>query len=397
MKNKQPVSFVIAIVLMWTLPAMSTDIYLPSMPVMASFFNTTISQIQLTIFFYTAGFSIGALFFGPISDRIGRRPVVLGSLIFSAITSLVACLAPDLTILFIARFCQGVALVGVASTMRAITKDISPDSESMAKFGAILGIAIPIAAALAPIIGGYIEKYLNWRVSFGFLFVYVVIFLIYAIKKFPETNHDKLERPFKYLLLDYQEVLLNRQFFSYNTVTAMSLSAMYAYLTISPTLMQIKCHLDPEEFGYTNILISLALVASSFLNSKLIRRFGINRLIKAGVKIIGISGMLLVIGGIIPSSNPIIILIPVTIMAFGCGLIFPNASAGGMSIFAKSAGTAGAIYACVQMLGGSMGSGLISLLSHTYDAQLCLGVLFIIQTFIGLIAVSYLTKHDISH
>lgn len=393
MKKQYSVSLVVAIVLMWTLPAMSTDIYLPSLPNMAKYFDVTLSEVQLTIFFYTMGFSIGALFFGPISDRIGRRPVVIASMAFSAITSLVACITPNLTVLFIARFLQGVGLVGVASTMRAITKDVSPDAASMAKFGAILGIAVPIASAVAPILGGYFERFFYWRMSFAFLFVYILIFLVYSIKKFPETNHEKLERPFKYLLKDYKEVLFNRTFFSYNLVTAMSLSAMYGYLTVSPKLLQVKYGLSPEAFGYTNLLVTVSLIASSFLNSKLINRFGIDRLLKIGVYIIGFSGMFFVIGGVLPIDSIYLILVPLCIMVFGCGFIFPNASAGGMSLFPKNAGTAGAVYAFIQMLGGSIGSGLISSVSHRFDAQICLGVLLIIQTLIGLYTVSYLIKN----
>ncbi len=189
--------FKLVIILVWALPQMSTDIYLPSMPAMASYFHTNISMVQYTIFFYTVGFSLGALFFGPISDRIGRKPVILWSLLIAAIGSLIALIATSLNILFIARFIQGVALVGVGSTMRAVTKDVCPDKQEMARFGAVLGIVIPIAASIAPVIGGYIEHYFNWRVSFGFLLVYILVFLVYTIKALPETNHDLLERPLK--------------------------------------------------------------------------------------------------------------------------------------------------------------------------------------------------------
>ena len=134
MQTKIPFSFKVVIVLVWALPQMSTDIYLPSMPSMATYFGTSLSMVQYTIFFYTVGFSIGALFFGPISDRIGRRPVILWSLGLAAIGCLVAMISTNLEILFASRLLQGVALVGVGSTMRAVTKDICTDKEEMAKY-----------------------------------------------------------------------------------------------------------------------------------------------------------------------------------------------------------------------------------------------------------------------
>lgn len=394
MRQKISLSFTIVIVLVWSLPSMSTDIYLPSMPTMATYFHTNLSTIQYTIFFYTVGFSIGALFFGPISDRIGRKPVILWSLALAALSSFVATVSTSLDTLFAARLIQGIALVGVGSTMRAVTKDICPDKESMAKFGALLGIAIPIASALAPVLGGYIEKYFNWRVSFAFILVYIIIFLVYTIKFLPETNHDKLDRSFKYLIMDYAEVVCNGTFFRYNAITAFALCSMYGYLTVSPYLLQVKIGLSPENFGYTNLLVSATLIASSYINSKMIYHRGIDNMLKIGVSLLGIAGVLFLFCGILHIANLFTILVPMMIMICGCGFIYPNASAGGLSLFSKSAGTAGAIYACIQMLGGSAGSGFISLMSHYIDAQICLGILIILQAVVGTIFAKQLIHRN---
>ncbi len=382
--NKQiPFSFKLIIVLIWALPQMSTDIYLPSMPSMAKSFATSLDMIQYTIFFYTLGFSTGALFFGPISDRVGRRPVILWSLGLATVASLITLLSTNLDIMFIARFIQGFALVGVGSTMRAVTKDICSDKEEMARFGAIMGIAIPIAAAIAPVIGGYMEEYANWRFSFAFLLLYIAAFFVYAIKTWPETNTERLERSLKYLFFDYKEVLTNGRFFRYNSITAFALCSMYAYLTLSSYLLQVKVGLTPKDFGYTNLLISLALIISSYLNSKMIYHRGIDKMLLIGILLLGGSGVLFLLGGIFNLTNVYTIIIPLMILVFGCGFIYPNASAGGLSLFSKSAGTAGAIYAFIQMLGGSVGSGLISLMSHYGEPQSCLGLLIILQGIVG--------------
>lgn len=394
--QSQPISlrFKIVIILIWALPQMSTDIYLPSMPAMSHYFGASLDLVQYTIFYYTVGFSVGALFFGPISDRIGRRPVILWSMVVSIIGTLLAMASTNLYVLFFARFVQGVALVGLGSTMRTITKDVCPDKQEMAKLGAALGIAIPMAAAIAPVIGGYIEKYANWRFSFAFLLVYMLIFLVYIVKHLPETNHDRLVRPLKYLLLDYKEVLTNGQFFRYNAITAFALCSMFAYITLSPYLLQVKVGLSPEMFGYTNLLISVTLILSSYANSKLIPRHGIDKMLLWGVRLLGISGLMFLLGGIFNLTNLYSIVIPLIVMVCGTGFIYPNASAGGLSLFDKSAGTAGAVYACIQMLGGAAGSGFISLLSHYGQPQECLGLFVILQGIVGIVFARNLVKHN---
>ena len=387
-------SFKLVIIVIWALPQMSTDIYLPSMPAMAQYFHSSLDLVQYTIFFYTVGFSVGALFFGPISDRIGRKPVILFSLGLATLASCIAMFSTGLYVLFAARFVQGIALVGVASTVRAVVKDICPDIQEMARMGAVLGIAIPIAAAMAPVIGGYIEKYSNWRVSFAFLLIYILIFLIYSIKKLPETNFDRLERPLKYLLKDYYEVITNGVFFRYNGITAFALCSVFAYLTLSPYLLQVKVGMSPEAFGFTNLLISATLIITSYLNSKMIHYFSIDRLLFYGVSLLCFSGVLFLITGIFQVINVYTILIPMVVMMCGCGFIYPNASAGGLSLFAKNAGTASAVYACIQMLGGAAGSGFISLMSRFGQPQECLGLFVILQGAIGILFARQLIQRN---
>lgn len=393
MQKQIPLSFTIIIVLIWSLPALSTDIYLPSMPSMAKYFSTTLSEVQYTIFFYTAGFSIGALFFGPMSDRFGRKPIILISLFIAAISALFTTFATSLEILFISRFIQGVALAGVGSTMRAVTKDICPDKESMATFGAILGIAIPIANAVAPIIGGYIESYLNWRVSFGVVLIYTIIFLLYAYFKLPETNNNRLQSSLRTLLYDYKDVITNKVFFRYNAITAFALCSLYAYITISPKILQVRVGLTPEEFGYSNLLFSVSLILSSYINSKLLPTHGIDKMLKFGAKMLGTAGFIFLLIGIFSWYNLYIIMFALCILVFGCGFIFPTASAGGLSLFANRAGTAGAIYGCIQMLGGSSGSAFITLITREhFDPLIGLGLFIIIQALIGIILSNQLIK-----
>ena len=158
---------------------------------------------------------------------------------------------------------------------------------------------------------------------------------------------------------------------------------MFAYITVSPYLLQVKLGLSPATFGYTNLLISATLIISSYANSKLIYHRGIDNMLHLGAILLGVAGVLFLLTAIFNLTSVWAVLFPLIILVCGCGFIYPNASAGGLSLFSKSAGTAGSVYACVQMLGGSAGSGFISLMSHYGNPQECLGILIILQGIIG--------------
>lgn len=386
--------FKLMVVLLWALPQMSTDIYLPSMPTMAKDFSTTIASIQYTIFFYTIGFCFGALVFGPVSDRIGRRTTIIISLSLAFFASILALFATSLDWLFFARFVQGFALMGISSTTRAMIKDVCADKVELAKFGAIVGIMLPLATAIAPVIGGYIEKYAHWRIGFLLILVYIVAFLIYSWRYLVETNKNLLDRPLKYVLIDYKEVLSNHQFLKYNLLSAFATCSGYAYITISPYLLQIKSGLSPAEFGKTNLLIAFTLILSSYVNSKMLRYKATDPLLKIGTLTLAIAGILYFIAGALDVTNAYTVIIPMVIMVAGSGFIYSNASAGALSMFNNNAGTAGAMYASIQMLGAAFGSGFITLVIKFGNPELFLGILLILQGIFGSILVNQLIRNN---
>ncbi len=390
MKNQQSdsinVFLQIAIILIWALPQMSTDIYLPSLPAMAEYFKQPLAVIQYTIFVYTIGFSIGALMLGPLSDRNGRKLIIVLSLIISALASGLAMFATNIQELLIIRFIQGFTMAGLAVVIRAVVKDISPSVTAMAKLGSFLGITIPIASAVAPVIGGYIQKYFYWQISFGFITMYVFVFTIYTLYFLPETNQTRLKRSIKYVFHDYSKVLKNKNFLRYNALSAFALSSTFAYLTVSPYLLEVKLDLSPELFGYTSIFLAFGLILSGLINRRIISTHHIDKTIFLGTLIMGLSGLIFIISGILAPNSIIWVLISMTIMVFGSGFIYPNASAGGLKLFHNNAGTASSFYTCIQMIGGAIGSGLASLaLDHYKHPQQFLGIILLAQVIISIL------------
>jgi len=371
--------FLFIVVLCSMFGQFATELYLPSMPAMARYFNVNISVVQLSITNYTFGYAVGSFWCGYISDKSGRLKVLFPCIIVTIFGSLMCCFAFDAEFLFVGRFIQGLGLGGIGVVSRSVVRDISKTKMEFAKFASILGSVSAIAIAFAPIIGGYIEKYLFWRINFVLLFLIALCLAWLCRYKLVETNEDTGKIDLLEMIHDYFEVFKNKQFLLYNCISSLTLAGFISYQTISAYLLQVKVGLAPDSFGYTSLLVTIALILGGVINSKVVERRGVEVMLKFGSMLYLLAGALYVVGGLFNIVNVVSILLPMMLFTFGAGIIYPNASSGALSLFTKKAGTAASIYNCFQMLGGTMGSWIIS--SIYANTPLPLGVMFV---FIGL-------------
>ena len=283
------------VIILATIGQIASDIYLPSIPSIALYFSTSIHNAELTIFYYTIGFSVGALIYGPLSDKFGRKKLIVMALIFGAIGTMVCALSTHIVIMFLGRIIQGLALSCCTTLSRAIVKDICTDAIHMAKIGSIMGIIYAIVVSLAPMIGGFIQQYWYWQITFFAFFVFLVCVLIVIIFKLPETNLIRHDVSISKLLIGYGEVIQNKKFISYNISSAMALGGLIAYLTAAPELLQSKIGLSPQQFGYTAFIIALALIVSGIMNNRLIHRRGINTMLQLSALLMTISSIIMLI------------------------------------------------------------------------------------------------------
>lgn len=368
--------FFIVLILLSVLGQFATEVYLPSMPSMAKAFNVQINLIQFSIAIYVLGFAIGSLIYGTLSDTLGRKPVIFACLVIGSFGSLVCCLSFTIKWLLIGRFIQGIGFSGVAVIIRSITKDISPNREKLAKIASLIGILNSAAIAFAPVIGGYIEKYLYWRVNFILLLLITVTATFLCWYKIPETNINKRVLTIKIVFKDYFEVLSHKQFLMYNAISTLTLSVVVAYQTISSFLLQVKVGLSPERFGYTSLVMTGAIIIGGVINGRLMPRRGIEKMLITGSYMYIFAGAIYVVTGIFNVISLNIILVPMAIFMVAAGLVYPNCSSGAMSIFDTKAGTAASVYNCLQMVGATIGSVLISI-RHDIN-QLPMGLMLLI-------------------
>lgn len=343
------------ILLLIALMQMTTDLYLPSLPAITAAFSSHAKTIQLTLSVFILGFSVSHLFYGPISDRIGRRSPILFGVCVSAMGSLVCFCAPSATVLILGRFIQGVGIGACNSVGRSLARDILTD-RMLAKIGSHIGMVSVIILALSPTLGGYLQEYFGWRAGFLALFIFAAAVWGLAFCYLPETNQHPNPEATKLKVMAHHYLLLlrNNIFMGYTLCACLAGAGMVAYLTIAPFLLQDQLGLSPVQYGWLAFFIAGAIFVSGFANSKLVLKKGIPLMVLSGIILMLIGGVMMLIFGLFGNLSLLSILLPIVVFSMGAGLVFINAFAGAFDPFPKIAGTVGAMYGCLQDLSAAL-------------------------------------------
>ena len=313
--------------------------------------------MQLTLTVYMLSVGAGQLLFGPLSDRFGRRPVILGGSALCAAASVACMLAPSIGALTLARLFQAFgACTGMVVT-RAIVRDLFERHES-ARAMSLLGIAIAVAPALAPIVGGLLHEAFGWRASFAALALLAAAAGLWALRDLPETIvHRLTEQGFlRTALGSYRGLLAEPAFRAFALAVGGLFATLYAYVAAAPALLIDALGLTPALFGLLSALGPLGFILGSTLSSRVTVRLGLERLVGAGL-------WLSVAGGALMAALPALghvsvagVLGPIVLWSVGFGLGFPNAVAGAVSVFPRIAGAAAALTGFLQLGGGALGT-----------------------------------------
>jgi len=341
----------------------SSDNFLPSLPFIAHDLNASDALVRMTISIFLIGLFCSQIFYGPISDNIGRRPVVLFGISLFTVGLVTCLLAKNIESLLLGRLIQGLGLGANAALFRAILRD-SFDGVELARSGAYLGIVFAIIPALAPVTGGYIQTYLGWRYNFVVTLIILCLVATYIFFYLPETlpSARRKNRDFKTMLLTYKEILTNRQFLTNSFCAALAYSALMVYLTISPFLYQHVIGLSPIANGWLMPLTALSFLVGGVVNSRLMNRFGLLQIMRGASILMLCTSVIMFIPALFGFINVYIIVIPMMFFLFSNAFIFANAFAGAFQPFAHAAGMVGAMYSCIQMLSASVMSTIAALL-----------------------------------
>ena len=337
------------------LAAVSMDMSLPALPAMTVALSANSAAAQWTLSLFVLGFAIGQLFIGPLSDRLGRRPVLLGGLAVYVLAGIACAMAPSIGILLIMRFLQGLSVCAGGVVVRAIIRDIFDRANAAAK-QSIMTVVTTMAMLLAPIFGAWVLGISGWRGVFALLPVVGGIVLAIAAYVIPETRPEMDERRAG-TLQSYLAVLREPSTVGNAFVGAFIFAGLFVFISDSSTVFIRTMGVTPKSFSWMFAIVALGQLCGSTLNRMLAMRVAPGSLIRVGGSIAFIATTIIAVFAIRPVGiYPL--LLAISLYAFALGMTNPNAIAAAMVPLPQYAGAASAVIGCTQFLMGSIAAAL---------------------------------------
>lgn len=342
---------------------MSTDLYLPSLPALTAALGTDVSLAQLTLSVFMAGFAVAQLVYGPLSDRFGRRSVLLGGLGLYVLASLLCALAPRIEALIAARFLQALGACAGPVLGRAIVRDIY-GRERAARALSYMASAMALVPAAAPILGGWLQAWFGWRANFVALTLFGIGTLGISWAVLQETNRwrDPHAVNPRRLLRNYALLARQRRYGGYTLAVAAAFAGLFSFISGAPFVLIETLGLAPTAFGYAFAVVIAGFITGTYLSGRYAQRAGSDRLILAGVLLAVIAGLLLAALAWAGVTRTWAVLAPSSLYFLASGLVLPNAMAGAIGPFPTMAGTASALLGFAQTAAAALAGYLVGLL-----------------------------------
>lgn len=340
----------VMLALLAALGPLSTDMYLPSLPAIARELRATTAGTQLTLSAFLIGFAVGQFVYGPVSDKVGRRPVLIAGLGIFVLASLACALAPTIDLLVMARFCQALGAAGPIVLARAMVRDLYEGSRAgreLSRMGAIMGL-VP---ALAPMLGGVLQGAFGWRANFAAAVLFGLGLAAAVLSVMPETLPTRPPGPISFAaMLKSFRVLLRRPAYRvYVGLAGLSYGGLFAFISGSSFVLQGIYGLTEIAFAFSFAFCVLGYIGGTILAQRLVGLRGLDGTIAAGVSCLALGGLTMLALVLAALPSPWAILLPMALYTAGVGLTLPSAQAAAMTPFPERAGAASSLLGIFQM------------------------------------------------
>jgi len=338
-----------------SLGLLASSIYVPSIPDIARDLGVSVGLVQLTMTVFLVAYGSSMLIVGALSDRFGRRKVLLTGILLCLIASLGCALARSIEVLLIGRAFQALGSCAGVVIARAMVRDLF-DREQTARAMSILAASVTIVPVMAPALGGYLQVWLGWRASF--FVVAIGAALLYGIVStwLPETNVTLQNQAslFRGLSNSFLSLARSRRFLGYAMVTGCGGAAYYAFASAAPIVFIERLHVSPDIYGLYAGVSSLGFFFGSAFSGRYSMRTGTDFFIRLGGLIQLAAGAALIGFAWYGVEATWAIAVPLFFMGSANGMYMPNAFAGGVSVHPHLAGAAAGLAGFVQMAGAGL-------------------------------------------
>lgn len=386
-QGRAPFVLVVAITACGTL---GMHLIIPALPATAQALAVSPGAIQLTITLYLIGLAVGQLAYGPISDRFGRRPVLLAGLTLFTLAGIGTAMAPNAWTLVIARILQSIGACSGLVLGRAIVRDSAAPDRAAAQL-AMLTLVMSAAPAIAPVLGGYATAWVSWRAAFALLAIVGAVTLAFAVFLLPETNAAQASAPAS-LWLGSLRLFRSRAFCGYVLGGACTTTSFYAFMAASPFIMVNLLHQPTERVGLYYLLL-MAGVALGGLSANRIAgriRTQVALRIANGIAVTGATCFMLAeVTGYLTVTT---VIAPVVVFMVGAGMASPFAVAGAVSAHPYAIGAASGLYGFTQMAYGALCTVIVEVWRP--GSVFTVAVVLLASALIGQAALSLATRRN---
>lgn len=337
----------------------SLSLFTPAMPDLVRAFGTTDAAVKMTMSLYFAGFAAAQLVCGPLSDGLGRKPIIVAFMGIYVLASLAALLAPSVEMLIAARFVQGIGGAAGVAISRALVRDLFT-SEASARIMNLITILMGLGPALAPSLGGLMVVYLGWQSVFAAMLVagLLIIVLLHLFLVETVVRDTSRIRP-RALLASYRTLLTSPYFIAAGLTVGGAMGALYTQATLLPFILMNRVGMTAAEYGVGMLMQSGCFFMGSIITRMLMAHLTSLRVVMVGLACIAVGSVLTATLLHIYEPTFLLVMVPIGIYVLGIPMVMPGMSTAALQPYPHMAGAASALMGFMQMGGGLIG-GVIS-------------------------------------
>lgn len=326
------------------------QIFLPALPTVQSAFDVTATQVQLTISLPLLVTALATLVYGPLSDRYGRRPILIGGMVLFFIGTVLCLFAPTILTLIMGRFIQALGSAAGVVIARAAVRDLYGRERAAAVLAGLVAVMV-VAPMIAPTLGGFLVDWFGWRGNVAATVIFSGVLLALVVFYLPETHHNRSAGSFGVgsMISSFGKLLAAPAYRAYAFQSAFMIAIFYVFLAAAPYAVMVVMDVSATGYGLYFLLSTLGYLAGAMIASRISQRVGIDRMVWIGTSAAVASTLLVAILMLTGVWHPLAIFIPITVMGAANGMALPNASAGALSVYPELAGAASGLTSFIQL------------------------------------------------